>query len=276
MALLALLLLAGCAAEPASDPANAAETPNPDKATIEGTVLNDEQQPLVGAEVGLLEAATPRSQTTGPDGRFLFTGLEAGTYTVAANLLGYKSQARQVELAEGATQGLTLLLEPVPVTDAGFKHRLEGQGYVACGLAVLVVTVTNLNMCPWDAQHKPQYDFKFARPGLVGVMQEVTWTKTHALGATVFRMELAYKRACTPTCSSEKSFGEVDGPSPLRQYVGVKGTVDDPLPLSSVTIMEPQDTPPAAFVYQQRFTHYITGFYHEAGSLDTFTAIPDR
>ncbi|MEM6398287.1 MAG: TonB-dependent receptor [Bacteroidota bacterium] len=78
------------------------------QATLSGLVLDETNAPIPFANVLLMpdQAGT----TTGEDGRFLFTDLEAKIYTLTVSFLGYEDVAYEVKLARGANIELEVIL----------------------------------------------------------------------------------------------------------------------------------------------------------------------
>lgn len=88
--------------------------------SIDGRVVDRDGRPVVGATVTLVEAH--QAVTTAADGRFRFTEVPAGTYTLVARRLGYEPAARQLAI-DTSIPDVTLTLgdapfrvEPVTVT----------------------------------------------------------------------------------------------------------------------------------------------------------------
>ena len=65
--------------------------------------------PIPGATVTLNGKGL--SKTTGSDGRFEFTGLEPGTYTLAVNANNYKANTKQVTVYAGQKANCDIQLE---------------------------------------------------------------------------------------------------------------------------------------------------------------------
>lgn len=120
---------------------------------ITGRVVDSTtQQPLPGAAV-MIEG-TRRGTVTGDDGRFVLTGLEAGTHTVRARRIGYTSQPQNITVAAGATvtvqfalQAAPSILEEVVTTGYGTQRRLAITGSIATidPEAANVGVTTNVN-----------------------------------------------------------------------------------------------------------------------------------
>lgn len=74
---------------------------------LSGTVTDTAGRPLADARISIAEAS--RYATTNEQGRYEFTGLANGTYTVSYALVGYGPQLRRVAVADrDATQDVTL------------------------------------------------------------------------------------------------------------------------------------------------------------------------
>jgi hypothetical protein len=120
--LLLVCVLAGCAAPAASTPAAIALTSSAapavaeeERGAIAGLVTDDEKAPIAGAQVALIGLAN--GTTTDGAGRFTFNGLEAGTYSLTAQRLGYEVGARKVDVVAGEVAQVTLVLAPFAIVE---------------------------------------------------------------------------------------------------------------------------------------------------------------
>jgi hypothetical protein len=81
--------------------------------TLEVKIADTSGGVLPGASVELASKATGITQTqvTGPNGTFVFSALNPGTYIVRSTLEGFKATTRTVEVALNATARIELILE---------------------------------------------------------------------------------------------------------------------------------------------------------------------
>lgn len=104
---LALGLFAG------SVPAHA-QGPRPQDGSLVGTIVDEETgTPLTAVGVTLIEAH--RSESTHIDGTFAFTAVAAGTYTLSAERIGYRTVRREVVVSEGGVTTVSLKLVPAAI-----------------------------------------------------------------------------------------------------------------------------------------------------------------
>jgi iron complex outermembrane recepter protein len=98
---------------------------------ITGTVRGSGGQPLAQARVTATNGATgmTRSTTTGADGQYVIGGLTSGTYTVVANLFGYRRSSRpdvQVPASGSVDFALDVLpLQAITVTSTLREQELS-------------------------------------------------------------------------------------------------------------------------------------------------------
>ncbi|OMQ12130.1 TonB-dependent receptor [[Flexibacter] sp. ATCC 35103] len=77
--------------------------------TISGKVLDDSGVTVPGANVSIKE--TGKSTVTDENGGYSFSNIEAGTYTIIATNVGYKTFEKQIAIKEGESLEVNLLLE---------------------------------------------------------------------------------------------------------------------------------------------------------------------
>ena len=283
------VVLAGCVGSEANpdsvqgqpDPSSL-PPPSDTEGQIRGTVTDDSLAPVAGAQIGILSSDPQIVVTTNDAGQYAIVGLLPGAYTLQFQKLGFMAVTQQVDVKAGEVTEASVLLTPIAVnTDEARHFTIIGEGYFSCGAATDAIDWGNLHACVWDG-HKPNVSFE-APKNLVGVMQEVVWTQSSGLTSQLLDISLIYGQACTPFCSVEHEFNDEEGRSPVRMYTDfTEGDIqdiiadipEDPMPLKSVTF--PADGEEhAVVVFQQRMTHYITLFWGEGETLETFTAIPD-
>lgn len=130
-----VLALSGCVSngDPEQAPALTGAPPATfDDATggIEGTVADDEQQPVAGAEVGI--PALELSTVTDLEGAFSFSNLAPGAYNLYVLKLGYQSAVRPVDVTAGDVQDVSIQLTPTAITGA-YQVLLTQRGLFGCG-----------------------------------------------------------------------------------------------------------------------------------------------
>lgn len=185
--LIALAVLSsGClAGEAANTPPGASQPPvasgpaEYDETTgaIEGLVTDEEISPVIGALVGLLEMPE-KAISTDERGRFAFSNLVPGTYTVAVQKLGYDSAASRVDVIAGETASSKIMLSVQPVEEP-WAELVIHRGIIEYGVGV-VRTATCLNCGTEDTV----YNFP---DGAIpadwqAIMIEVVWDTQDYLG----------------------------------------------------------------------------------------------
>lgn len=83
--------------------------------SIKGTVASDLFEPLVGAQVGIVELAMETRVNKG--GEFVFNELDPGRYTVIVNAIGYLSAQRSADVVAGEIASPQFLLTPMASQD---------------------------------------------------------------------------------------------------------------------------------------------------------------
>jgi hypothetical protein len=84
--------------------------------TLAGIVTDSGKNPLVGAEVGLIDAGMiARSLRTRDDGRFEFPYLPPGKISILIRRIGYQPRTYTIQIRQGATRAfLPVVLDPMP------------------------------------------------------------------------------------------------------------------------------------------------------------------
>jgi len=82
------------------------------KVTLQGKVFDPDGRIVTGARVSLLAGLTPAEEReTGADGQYHFESLDAGKYTLLANLAGFSTLSTGIELQPGETRTADLHLK---------------------------------------------------------------------------------------------------------------------------------------------------------------------
>lgn len=98
--------------------------------TITGRVVEAQSEAaLAGANVGL--AGTARGAATDPNGRFVITGIPAGTYTIEASLVGYLTAEHTIQVRANETAALRVALSKDTIELSGITVTGRRGGYVA-------------------------------------------------------------------------------------------------------------------------------------------------
>lgn len=134
-AIIAVLLLAGCAGR--ASPAGDSGAPDPEAVlgSIGGIVFDDERRPVPQARLTLVERNREEQADSG--GRFVFLRLAPGEYTVRAAAAGFQPGSQQVALAAGENVILRIELLPLPAPVAHFVVD-QFAAHHACMLYTLV------------------------------------------------------------------------------------------------------------------------------------------
>lgn len=102
------MLPAGVAASDASGESASAQRAR-SSASLTGTVLDDKGKPLGGALVTI--QGTGLSTSSGQDGRFVLSGLPAGTRTLEVRYVGFAPKQQAVDLFSEQTRSITVTLD---------------------------------------------------------------------------------------------------------------------------------------------------------------------
>lgn len=131
VALLVVLLLAGCADAPPRPAAT--DTLNDDLpgGKIRGIITDEALEPITNASITI--DGTGRVATTGTSGRFEFVAIQDGTWTLHAMAAGYQAASREVEVTDGALQEANFELVAIAVPDTSYHTTAIKSGRIFCG-----------------------------------------------------------------------------------------------------------------------------------------------
>lgn len=90
------------------------QSPNP-TAGIAGVLQSESGKPIPGARVELGAAARTVVVFSSEDGRFSFTGLTAGEYSLKTSAEGFETDVRSVTVSIGLTNSISITLKLLPV-----------------------------------------------------------------------------------------------------------------------------------------------------------------
>ncbi|MFB6286574.1 MAG: carboxypeptidase-like regulatory domain-containing protein, partial [Candidatus Bipolaricaulia bacterium] len=133
-----------------------------DTGTITGTIIDENQKPLPGAQV--VVAGTQRGSVTDSKGKYTISGVPTGQVQVRAKFVGYTPQTKSVKLSAGETVTVDFQLTPDllemegAVVTGSFSERSKMESSVA---------VTTLNSAKLEQQNAQSIsDLMKAVPGL--------------------------------------------------------------------------------------------------------------
>ncbi|MBI2078307.1 MAG: carboxypeptidase regulatory-like domain-containing protein [Euryarchaeota archaeon] len=279
LALVALLVLAGCAGPGAQGRPNALPgSPEPAAGrTASGTVVDDELRPLAGAVVSHLGGTA--STSTGANGSFRLGSLPAANgLLLRAAQPGYRDQVVRVDLAYVASAEVRFVLAAQPTAVA---HHLTNTttGQVSCeaaaGNAHGFPGVYTVSCAEHLDNHQAEARVPFPAGALVGIV-ELAWEPQSAL-ADILGLEVSLEGAGEPQSIAEAHGEPGDhyvrvhtGTSPFRALRGA-GVLASHVHVEP-GLLDDHATANAGAAVQQEFVLYTTTFYGEL-PLPTWTAL---
>lgn len=261
---LVAMALSGCGSNGTPAVATTSATPagfSSDAGGIEGFVTDDENIPLPGVQLGLLE--TDYLTLTDAEGRFSFSLVPPGDYNLAATRLGYSPATVRVTVMAGAVTDAELRLVPLAVAEpyVEIKHHV---GAIGTGIA-FVRSAT----CTGCASNETSFwHFGGFPQDYVAIMAEATWDNDDYLG-----FDLVSR-------GEDKTWYRTRGESPMRMYAERCGSYIDP-PMNGRNPMPcTEEEIDAVDGYGDEMatleTWYLGKFLEESSNLNTVcgTAIP--
>lgn len=278
--ILALPALAGCLGGDSSGPDGASEassaTATDVTGGIEGSVVNDEQVPVAGATVGIRRSAGSfgNETTTSGSGRFAFSGLEPGSYEIAAVAAFHQPAGTAVTVEVGRVVEVTITLVPLAPTEELYYETIPARGYITCSVGYFLLTGTyTMNPC----QEILGNDANFLLPlradlAFNETILELVWQPTTAATGTELRMILCSEKdattnfwgQCLAAVGVNPYYQSVAGPPPLVLR-------RNDLPLEEVASFEvavgdagaDAASPRVPVTFQQPFDLYMTLCYFQ-------------
>lgn len=262
-----LVLLAGCAGKGSKEADLAKHAPEPtasgDVGSIAGSVWNEEDQPIVGAEVGLRETA--ETVRTDDFGNFTFNELPPAVYTVDVSRLGYGPYATVVTVVAGEILPLPIVLQEVEIPQEVQWRTIPYEGYIQCSYNPYYF----VNTCPFLGENDDNFVFELdpTRP-LFRLLLELVWTPSTSATGQELELDICLPReesaaepvGCAPAHAGGGFYAYRSGRSPV-----VMNLTANLLPLNDSLsyqtwigngLFTPQPT------IQQAFTLYVSECYY--------------
>lgn len=118
----------------ANDPVAPGEVdPNSPFGIVQGSVMSEEQMPIVGALVGLRD--TSFQSVSDANGNFLIRDVPPETYILDIGALGFEAQARRIDVVAGQLASVAVLLVAISVQSEVYYEVIPHAGYMECALA---------------------------------------------------------------------------------------------------------------------------------------------
>jgi hypothetical protein len=217
VAMLAALMLAGCAANTPAEPEPAADfteldlAPTATTGIIRGIVVDEAIRPVGGVTVTLQTDTGPREAKSTEDGVFGYDGLPGGTYFLTAAKPGYVGAQVSTEVVPGVAEPpitkILLILDPAT---APYVTTIVWNGFIECSMRAGVppgTTGTGVNACNDVANQ--DVNFPVTVEGLPSLIQgELVWEDTQSLGSGL-------SFVVGPHSCADVKWNRADGPSTL-------------------------------------------------------------
>jgi carboxypeptidase family protein len=258
-------------------------TGDADTCSVEGTVLDEEEVPVAGAQVGLLGGSL-EATTTAQDGKFSFSYVPPGTYQLAISKPGYEAGAQSVRCEPGGSVVSVVKIKPIPQPHVGHVARFGPlRGMFGCGVGLPGQgNVATMDVCRTaGTEHNAKTEFPIAagNESATSAVFELEWTATGGFGGKYLRLHypapVGEVTASTTNVHNVASH-YIQGASPLAiRLVGTDTSkpIYDVNRTSITTEVRMSTSDPASFaqnptndqsslvVYQQTFAVYAAVFY---------------
>ncbi|HEX9816125.1 MAG TPA: carboxypeptidase-like regulatory domain-containing protein [Candidatus Thermoplasmatota archaeon] len=295
--LLASAIFAGCvdtsAGTDSSSPSWSMD-PNGDTGIIDGIVIDDSVNPIVGAQIAVTTTAAVVQAVTDTSGRFLLQGIPPGRQTLFAAALGYDSVAKAVDVVAGQVTSVSLTIQAIPIVQPYVETFGPYEGYFECRMARLGTT----GECGWGGGNVPHptqlypndksiFRFNITSEDYRSFVGDMRWQQGSFATSTAMRLAFSYDKR-----DSSHWFCSGEGPNPLQwrweypdtdtsKCASVGGTDEPDRPYIKDNPMRAYanvpfgtETNPVYLSLQQRFQVIVTVFYGEPAPAE-FNGFPD-
>lgn len=238
-AVLACLVLAGCAGSPEAK--SGPEAPPPVPGSITGVVVDEAIRPIAGALVEVLgpSAAEPGlSSLTDGEGRFTLLGVDPGVHIVRASHGLYATQQQTVEVRDGAEEGVqakfqlvrVILEDPYAqiqafdgflVCSVGFSLYASEECGEGAGVPCEVPPPVGCQRYGGQGNNFAQWDFYLDGPFVKTLIVEMAWEPTSPT-LEEFQLNIGNDWTCDPFCNGNP-LNVTGGPSPIYSTVSFDG-----------------------------------------------------
>jgi hypothetical protein len=274
---IAILLLAGCAAQPSGKGVLVGPGPG-EPGTLHGVVVDEAIRPVPNATVQLV-AVNGTATATGRDGSFAIPGLAAGAYQVEIRKDGFypATVGAVVETAKPSPL-LQVQLVSNPITRP-YYSAFAVDGFIECGSSLL-------DPCAFANQASGQNLTDDISQGSLTlssnaslIQSELVWSSTQAVAPQLSFVFSAFNPACNPDNYWVLNITQGESPLLLRvneslvreQWVGGNCPLDFSVsssgPLCTARMVVPVVNATvselcAGATIQQRYTLYLHAFYN--------------
>ena len=202
-----------------------------DTGGIEGLVTDDSLVPISGVLVGLVE--TQNQTTSDAEGRFTFSRVPPGDYTIQIAKLGYAAASKRVTVASGAATEANLVITAIEVEEVYYLVQ-NAVGRFGCGFAMknppvpgVVGARPALAGCaatygtPLASTDQFRVDFHLQGTNvsrIKSLVMESEWQSTQAMsgGFSMYWEVFQDWGAGTVYTETVRSVASAQGPSPLK------------------------------------------------------------
>lgn len=275
--------------------------PIPDAGALRVQVVDDSVAAIEGADVAIVELSL--QARTDADGQAVFNNLAPGTYTVAAQKLGYTSVVKKHEVVPNEEATITLNLVAIAIAEPFPEVLGPFQGYFDCRLGIALQTGACVPLAAANGNDKSAFEFTMYNETIAWV-GEMKWGQGSFATSQQLRMSFSYNERdsthwfCTNTSGSPVRWTYTIEEGCLAQpYCGIgetqgTGGSAPSEPSADLTLLVYVNTPfscpnageptpdtnnlhPVELALQQKFEIWVTQFQGMMPPVD-YSALPDQ
>lgn len=249
-----MVAVAGCVEDEAAPEAAATTSaePGPETGVIIGQVVDDEDLPIAGASVAIVDEGL--EATTDEQGGFVFEQVAPGTQKVFIQKLGFESIGKTVQVVAGDTAQMTVTLEAIQLVDP-WMETFIGDGFMTCQWSTPVVK-SRIACDEIGDDEKSTFTFP-VQPGLLETLTETIWEQTSALSPEYIELDHIFDDDCQECNVVQKS-------PHIHKSTDYDDDFDEEKEIvESYWLPFGNTSQPVIFAFQQKFTVYTSAFYHQ-------------
>ena len=284
--LVVAMLLSGCTSGDAKGaPSTAGPAPSAtvtaDTGSVAGLITDDEQKPVGGATVALLEVAEGATESD-TSGRFTINQVSPGSYSLVTQKLGFEEFSKKIVVTAGEVTEVVAIMKPIAI-DTARSEQYQLDAYMQFGASTPVVTAR-----PGILLNDKLIFSKDILGGVMSLVTAMTWDSSAPATAKKMRLDVIVGTTLKNQTNAKSPMMNIveecedESRNDCDQVFKKKSTIQHSLwipftcPYTQPTSAECTSDPPSGFavvVVEQRYKLYVTSFWGDLRPVE-YTGLP--